>query len=274
MNHRVAWTLCLVSLALGLGIGGGGVYWMTRRSSNENPTNPVSRPEEKQGDRAIIPDPGEPASPQLQRSTLLVNDVLRAGRIRSAQSFTLRGVDAAYYWVFETNSYRNGSSYVQSGKGLIRDGGRITVATMHGRVPGEGIPGSVSTYWSRPGGSGEEHKPFVLPQRDFVGAGMTSEWALSKAVDARIGQAATLCQFGCVDDRTGRTDETPLRPLEDPHGEFKPLPRIRDGENHADRLTVRLLFMARKGDHLDFPKEPEEFVDVASFLKRAAAEQK
>jgi hypothetical protein len=103
---------------------------------------------------------------------------------------------------------------------------------------------------------------------------MTSEWALAKPVDTKIGQAVTLCQFGCVDERTGSGDETPLHLLNDPHGDFKPLPRIRDGQNHAERLTVRLLFIARVGDRLNFPKEPEEFVDVAAFLKRAAAEQK
>src|SRR5262249_23587044 len=161
MKHRVAWALCLVSLALGLGIGSSGAYWMTRHSSNEGPGSPASRHEEKQTDQAIIPAPGEPGRPQLQTATLLVDDVLRAGGIRSAQSFTLRGVDAAYYWVIEANSYRNGSSYIRSGRGLIRDGGRITVATMHVRVPGEGIPGSVSTSWSNPGGSGGERQHFA-----------------------------------------------------------------------------------------------------------------
>src|SRR5262249_5089252 len=154
----------------------------------------------------------------------LVDDVLRAGGIRSAQSFTLRGVDAAYYWVIEANSYRNGSPYVQSGKGLIRDGGRITVATMHVRVPGEGTPGCVAVSRPHSGQSQGKMQRFVLPQHDFVGGGMTSEWALAKPVDTKIGQVVTLCQFGCVDDKTGSSDETPLHLLNDPHGEFKPLP--------------------------------------------------
>jgi hypothetical protein len=270
MNRRGAWTFCLVSLALGLVIGILGTYWLTQLLRNESPARTALREKEKPPDRAVIPAPEEPVSPQLLRSTLLVDDVLRAGGIRSAQSFALRGANAAYYWVIESNTYRNGSSYVHSGKGLIRDGDRITVATMHVRAPGDGIRGSVS----RSGTNDRQSQNFVLPQTEFAGAAMTSEWALAKPIDAKIGHVVTLCQFGTVDERTGRSNETPLQLLKDPHGEFKPLPRIQDGQNHAERLTVRLLFMERKGEHLDFPKEPREFVDVAGFLKLAAAEPK
>jgi hypothetical protein len=265
---------------LGLAVGSFGTYyWMTQHPRNESPEKPALRGKEKETDQAIIPAPEKPGGPQLQRATLLAEDVSYASGVRSAASFTLRGVDAAYYWVIENNSYRNGSSYVRSGKGLIRDGARITVAVMDDqfRVPGEGvsISGAVSVSHSQPGQYSASRNPFLLGLQDFVPGGATrSEWALDKAVDVRIGQVVTLYQFGCVDQRTGSTDDTPLQLLNDPHGEFKPLPRIGDGHNHAERLTVRLLFMARKGEHLDFPKDPEEFVDVAGFLKRAAAKQK
>ena len=63
---------------------------------------------------------------------------------------------------------------------------------------------------------------FRLSEEEFAGGrSTTSYWGVDKPLDLRVGQSATLCQFGSVDGRSGRSSERDLGFDRDPLAVFR-----------------------------------------------------
>jgi hypothetical protein len=181
-------------------------------------------------------------------------------------SYKVRGFKAAYYFVTESNSYQDGHSDIAANSGMVTDGQRMTVVLARQPPPGaRQLPGFLGV-----GGDGNSSShAFRLPEEEFTGGRSTTAfWGVGKPLELRVGQSATLCQFGSVDHKTGRSSDRDLAFDSDPLADFKPLPRRGDGDNHVARVTVRVLRMAPTWT-LDSP-EVKQFLDFRRAMRRAA----
>jgi hypothetical protein len=150
---------------------------------------------------------------------------------------------------------------------VVLDGQRLTVVLARQPPPGaRELPGFLGI-----GGAGESRShAFNLPEGEFAGGRSTTGfWGVGKPLKLRVGQSATLCQFGCVDRTTGRSSDRDLAFDRDPLADFKPLPRRGEGDNHVARVTVRVLRMDPSWT-LDSP-EVKQFLDFRGAIRRAAS---
>jgi hypothetical protein len=168
----------------------------------------------------------------------------------------------AYYYVTESNGYRDGQSVVGSNSGMVADGGRLIVVVAQ-RPP----PGARKLTGFLAGGSASHG--FTLPEDEFAGGrSTTASWGVDKPLDLRVGQSATLYQFGSVDHSSGRSSDRDLGFDRDPLADFKPLPRRGEGDNRVACVTVRVLRMDPSWT-LDSP-EAKQFLDFRRAMRRAA----
>jgi hypothetical protein len=188
--------------------------------------------------------------------------VLGACNFFPAKSYAVRGFNVAYYYVTESNSYPDGHSDVGSNSGMVTDGQRMTVVLARQPPPGaRELPGFL--------GVGGTSHAFSLPEGEFAGGrSTTGYWGVDKPLELRVGQSATLCQFGCVDRKKGRSSDLDLTFDRDPLADLKPLPRRGEGDNHVARVSVRVLRMDPSWT-LDSP-EVKRFLDFRRALRRAA----
>jgi hypothetical protein len=181
-------------------------------------------------------------------------------------SYKARGFSAVYYFVTESNSYKDGHSDIGSNSGMIRDGQRMTVVLARQPPPGtRQLPCFLGV-----GGDGNWVSHAVrLPEEEFpAGRSTTGYWGVDKPLELRVGQSATLCQFGSVDLSAGRSSDRELAFDRNPLADLKPLPRMGAGNNHVARLTVRVMRMDPTWT-LDSP-EVKQFLNFRGALRRAA----
>ncbi len=149
---------------------------------------------------------------------------------------------------------------------MVMDGQRMTVVLA--RQPPSGarqLPGFLGVG----GDGGSSSEAFSLPEEEFAGGrSTTTYWGVDKPLELRVGQSATLCQFGSVDHKTGRSSVRDLAFDRDPLADFKPLPRRGEGDNHSARVTVRVMRMDPSWT-LDSP-EVKQFLDFRRAMRRAA----
>jgi hypothetical protein len=257
MSHRGAWVIGVAALALGIGVGAAATYLLIRPRGPE-PKAAEHPPQQEPG--GALGAPGPP--PRLEPAEVDADTVLTVCGFSPAKSYKLRGFNVAYYYVTESNSYSEGHSVVGSNSGIVSDGGRIIVAVANRPPPG----GRKLICFL---GAGTAGHGITLPQDEFVGGASTiSSWAVEKPLELRVGQSATLCQFGSSDGRSGQSSERDLGFDRDPLADFRPLPRIGEGGNHVARMSVRVMRMDPTWT-LDSP-EVKQFLDFRRALQRAA----
>jgi hypothetical protein len=181
-------------------------------------------------------------------------------------SYRVRGFNAAYYFVTESNSYKEGHSDLASNSGMVLGGQWMTIVLARQPPPGaRQLPGFLGIGGDR----GSNSHAFRLPEEEFAGGrSTTSYWGVDKPLELRVGQSATLCQFGCVDFKTGRSSDDDLAFDRDPLTTFNPLRRRGEGGNHVARMTVRVMRMDPNWT-LDSP-EVKQFLDFRKGMRRAA----
>ena len=256
MSHRAAWVIGLVALATGVGIGTTATYLLTRPRGPKPKAAGSPPPQGGPGGKSGTPSAPEPP-PRLEPAEVGADTVLAVCGYFPALSYKVRGCNVAYYYVTESNSYREGHSVVGSNDGMVADGERLIVV-MAQRPP----PRAHALTGFLAGGSASHS--FTLPEDEFAGGrSTTAYWGVDKPLDLRVGQSATLCQFGSVDGRSGRSSDRDLGFDRDPLADFKPLPRIGEGGNHVARMSIRVMRM----DPSWTPDSPQvkQFVDRGRF---------
>jgi hypothetical protein len=261
MSQRAAWIVGLVALAVGIGLGAAGTYLLVRPRGPQTTAAEVHPVQRGPGGKEEGPsDPAPP--PRLEPAEARADAVLAACNFFPAKSFTVRGFNAAYYYVTESNSYPDGHSDVGSNSGMVTDGQQIVMVLA--RVP----PPGARELTGFLGVGGTSHS-FSLPEGEFAGGRSTTGfWGLEQPLELRVGQSATLGQFGCVDRKKGRSSDLDLGFDRDPLADFKPLPRGGDADNHVARVTVRVMRMGPNWT-LDSP-EVKQFLDFRKAMRRAA----
>jgi hypothetical protein len=265
MSRRAAWIIGLVALAVGIGVGAAVTYLLVAprrlepRAAEERPTQ--REPARQEG----APSDAAPP-PRLEPAEASAGAVLAACNLFPAMSYRVRGFNAAYYFVTESNSYTEGHSDIGSNYGMATDGQRMTVVLARQPPPGaRELPGFLGVA----GDGGSTGHAFRLPEEEFAaGRSTTAYWGVEKPLELRVGQSATLCQFGTCDLRTGHSSDRDLAFDRDPLADFKPLPRRGEGDNDVARVTVRVMRMD-PGWTLDSP-EVKQFLDFRTALRRAA----
>jgi hypothetical protein len=266
MCPRATWIIGIVTLIVGIGAGASATYVLvsTREPEPKAPAVPAQRePREKEG---AVNDPAAP--PRLEPAEVRADAILAACNFFSAMSYKILGFNAVYYFVTESNSYKDGHSDIGSNSGMVMDGQRLTVVLARQPPPGTR---QLPAFLGVGGDGGTSSHAFTLPEEEFAGGrSTTSSWGVAKPLELRVGQSATLCQFGSVDHKTGRSSDRDLAFDRDPLADFKPLPRRGEGDNHVARMTVRVLRMDPSWT-LD-SQEVKEFLDFRRAMRRAAGE--
>src|SRR5262245_20169843 len=262
MGGRAQWGLGITLVAIGLGAGSLGTCllvrppWPAHTAGDTRPAEPAPRIPPGEAQR-------ETGSPRLERAELSAGDLLNACRLEGAATFRARGLNAVYAVLIESSRATEGGSYYGRQEGSLHEGARLTIVAP-GHAPLEVT--RLSAFLATTSNGGSANADLGLPELDLRKGYTTTFWALRGALEARAGQALTVCQFEVTDSRSGRTSATSSGPDPDPLAEFKPLPPSGESGNHRVRVTVRLMLMAPGWTRES--AEVKEFLAVEKHLKR------
>jgi hypothetical protein len=261
MSHRAAWIIAFVALAFGIGVGAAATYLLL----SPRGAAPRAVAQREAGPKEGAPsDPAPP--PRLEPAEVQADAILAACNLFPAMSYRVRGFNVVYYFVTESNSYKDGHPDIASNSGIVRDGQRLTVVVARQPPPGaQQLPGFLGV-----GDDGNwNSQAFRLAEEEFAGGrSTTAGWGIAKPLELRVGQSATLCQFGSVDHKTGRSSDSDLAFDRDPLTDFKPLPRRGEADNNVARVTVRVMGINPSWT-LASP-EVKQFLDFRTAMRRAA----
>src|SRR4051794_13301964 len=127
MSTRTAWTMAVAFLLIGIAAGVVATYVLAGpRGTAPGAPEKSSSVQEGRGN-AGAPRDSDIATPQLQPVEARAGDILGACNYLGAKSCEIRGFNVVYYYVSESNSYKDGHSDIASTHGIASNGQRLTL---------------------------------------------------------------------------------------------------------------------------------------------------
>src|SRR5262249_37929254 len=118
MSHRAAWIVGIVALAIGIGFGAAVTYLLLPPREPGPGAMEAPRAQGGRGGReGAASDPAPP--PRLEPAEVRADAILAACNLFPAKSYRVRGFNTAYYYLTESNTYKEGHSVISSNSGMV-----------------------------------------------------------------------------------------------------------------------------------------------------------